>query len=256
MSYPLKKVILPINQDEWEKIGVIDENFLLTTSLALAAGAVLEYLEKNGPSKMWEMSCELTEWPAILLVMSIGVLVCEHLICARKRHRGIVLELLNGAPSSQKEAPLEKGIKKSFLFFLAALLFISSTVFASEISQDKLKLVSLGMKKDDIVFTLGQPDSIQTEGLNEEGKTVERLEYNVAKPASMPTEGSSTNRGSEGGSRYGAHSAQQHGSSDTYSLVTVNGVLVRIEKQPQKTDNDFNDYRPRTQGGKADSLNL
>lgn len=102
MNSPLKKVILPINQDEWGKIGVIGENFLLTTSLTLAAGTILEYLEKNGPSRLWEMSCDLTEWPTIILIMSIGALVREHLVCARKRHRGVVVELLNAVSSNKK----------------------------------------------------------------------------------------------------------------------------------------------------------
>lgn len=94
MNISVKKVILPINQDEWEKMSPSHDDFSLTTSLSLAAGAVLNYLEKNGPSKLWEISFQIGEWPAVILIMSVGALARERLIHVRKRHRGIALELV------------------------------------------------------------------------------------------------------------------------------------------------------------------
>lgn len=95
MNAPLKKILLPINQAEWEKITGSQDDYELTTSLSLAAGAVLDYLERNGQAKLWEMSLDIKEWPAVLLIMSVGALVRERLVRVRKRHRSIVVELAN-----------------------------------------------------------------------------------------------------------------------------------------------------------------
>ncbi len=102
MNLPLKKVILPVNQDEWEKITLSNDDFSLTTSLGLAAGAVLNYLEKNGPSKLWEMTAQINEWPAVVVIMSVGGLARERLIHVKKRHRGIVLELVRNDQNNLK----------------------------------------------------------------------------------------------------------------------------------------------------------
>lgn len=99
MNVPLKKILLPVNQAEWEKITASQDDYELTMSLSLAAGAVLDYLERNGQARLWEMSLDIKEWPAVLIIMSVGVLVRERLVRVRKRHRGIIVELVNFNPS-------------------------------------------------------------------------------------------------------------------------------------------------------------
>ena len=137
-----------------------------------------------------------------------------------------------------------------------ALFFISSLAAASVLSPEKFKWVSLGMKKDEIISTLGYPDSIQTEGLNEEGKLVEKLEYSVGISSGMPAEGYSMSQRYGGESRSDSHSTQQYSSNDACSLVLINETLVRIEKKPEKTEKNSGDYRPRMNGGNGASLNL
>lgn len=139
---------------------------------------------------------------------------------------------------------------------LIAQICIFSSAFAGEVSQEKFKQVSLGMKKDEIVSVLGQPDSDQKEGMNEQGQTIERLEYSIEKSASTATQGYSMNQSSSGESRYGSHSAQQHQSNYICSLVIVNGALARIEKQPENPDNNASDDHPRKHGRHGASLNL
>ena len=60
---------------------------------------------------------------------------------------------------------------------------------AAEISDDKIRNLSIGMKKEDVLAVLGKPDSMYADGLNAEGKPAEMLEYRVAGMMDFPDEG-------------------------------------------------------------------
>lgn len=104
---------------------------------------------------------------------------------------------------------------KKFLTFLLsfALLFLSALVFAGNISENKLNQLSLGMKADQIVSILGEPDSRRAEGMNAQGKAVERLRYNITRRLKEPTD--------EG----------QLEATYTCSLMIADGALVRIDRE-------------------------
>jgi len=81
-----------VSKDERHKIDPLRDGLALTTLVALAGGSVLDYLEKNGPSKLLEISHQLSEWPAALVLVSVGFLIGEHLVSVKKGHRTVIVE--------------------------------------------------------------------------------------------------------------------------------------------------------------------
>lgn len=103
-------------------------------------------------------------------------------------------------------------MKKTVLIFMAAAFFVSSAASAA-IDQRRLDKISLGMKIDQIVKALGEPDSRRAAGVDSEGRPMEILEYGV------------TRRLKE---------ADDQGNlevTDPYLFVTAGGALVRIDRQ-------------------------
>ncbi len=140
-------------------------------------------------------------------------------------------------------------------FLLIPPLFIFSFAFADEISQEQLQQVSLGMKNEQIISVLGKPDFIRSEGVNGEGKTVERLEYNVTEPIDLPPAANKMGNNFDKESRSKLPLDRQGPPTYTCSLVTLDGKLVRIETQSENPKNDSNDYHPQTQDNHGISLN-
>ncbi len=94
-------------------------------------------------------------------------------------------------------------------------LFFSTLAWAGDISRAKLSDVSLGMKPEEIISILGEPNLKRSEGLNTEGKSVQRFEYNVTYPVKQ-------NSDNDNGDRF---------TTSVCSLMIVDGVLVRIDRQ-------------------------
>jgi len=117
------------------------------------------------------------------------------------------------------------------LVLIVYLFFWATLAYAGNIAEAKLNQLSLGMKPEQIMSILGQPEAIKSEGINAEGKTVEELKYSVTKRMGLSEK---------------ENDADQDITTYTCSLMIVNGVLVRIEKQPEKKtkpQDDTGDYR-------------
>jgi hypothetical protein len=126
---------------------------------------------------------------------------------------------------------MKKTIRRQIL--IICLWCSASLAYAGNIAEVKLNRLSLGMKQEQIISVLGQPDLVRAEGLNAERKTVERMEYSVTKRIDP--------------------SKQENDSGEllstfTCSLTLVDGILVRIGRRsekpetPEKTKDDSNDY--------------
>ena len=106
--------------------------------------------------------------------------------------------------------------KNTVLFFY--LLFFASSAYAGSIAEVKLGRVSLGMKPEQVISELGEPDLRRSEGLNTQGKPVERLDYSVTRRIDMSKE----NPENDNGQREAVY---------TCSMMFADGVLVRIDRQ-------------------------
>ena len=85
---------LPMENEEWDRIGVHIDDASLMTPLGLVEGEVLDYVEEKGSSMLVSVIRDLA-WPAPVVVMAVGALVREGLIRAKKRDQGIELESLS-----------------------------------------------------------------------------------------------------------------------------------------------------------------
>ena len=109
-------------------------------------------------------------------------------------------------------------MKPSFLpiFVVIIAQFFSTYVLAADVSDKKINELSLGMNKKQVTKILGQPVSIRPQGIDEDGKNVERLEYSVFKRIDM--------------SKVKVDTGQREMTYTCY-LMLVDGVLKRIERK-------------------------
>ena len=100
----------------------------------------------------------------------------------------------------------------SVVLLFSALLFSSTFVFAGT-RESKLDQLNIGMKPEQIISILGQPDLRRPEGTNSQGKSIERLQYNITKRLKEPTD------------------SGQLESTYTCSLMIIDGVLARVDRE-------------------------
>ena len=107
---------------------------------------------------------------------------------------------------------MKKAVRK-IAGFASLLLFFPSLVFAGSIAESELDQLFLGMKRNEIITLLGQPDSSRFEGANAQDKPVEKLQYGILKRLKEPD---ATGR-----------------LEVTYpcSLTLVDGVLSRVDRE-------------------------
>ena len=67
---------------------------------------------------------------------------------------------------------MKRKMKQVSLFILAIQLLLPALAFSSESFEDKIMKVSPGMKKDEAIALLGNPDSVAEKFLNKDGKVV------------------------------------------------------------------------------------
>jgi hypothetical protein len=95
---------------------------------------------------------------------------------------------------------------------LSCLLSFSVPIFAGT-RENKLNELSIGMKTEKIISILGEPDLRRAEGVNSQGKSIERLQYNVTKRLKEATD------------------SGQLESTYTCSLMIVDGALARVDRE-------------------------
>jgi hypothetical protein len=103
-------------------------------------------------------------------------------------------------------------MNRSILGLLLGLLLFPTLSFAGT-TESKLEKLAIGMSPEEIIQVLGKPDLRREEGVNADGKAMERLRYNVTRRLKEPT-----------------------GSGDleeTYScsLTLTDGLLARIDRE-------------------------
>jgi hypothetical protein len=98
------------------------------------------------------------------------------------------------------------------VLLFSGLLFFSTFVFAGT-AESKLNQLAVGMKTEKIISILGPPDLRRPEGDNSQGKSIERLQYNITKRLKEPTD------------------SGQLESTYTCSLMIVDGALARIDRE-------------------------
>lgn len=89
---------LPMNEQQWEKSGIHQQGASLFTTISLAQGEILNFMEGKGQVTMTDIVSQL-ELPPPIVMMAIGGLIKEVLIAA-KRHNQFV--------SLNKNMPLDK----------------------------------------------------------------------------------------------------------------------------------------------------
>lgn len=104
-----------------------------------------------------------------------------------------------------------KKIASVVLLFLG-LFFFPALVFAGT-AESKLNQLTFGMKPEKIISILGQPDLRRPEGTNSEGKSIERMRYDITKRLKEPT------------------ASGQLETTYRCSLMIVDGVLARIDRE-------------------------
>ena len=121
------------------------------------------------------------------------------------------------------------------VLLLPALALALPAAALAEISEDSLRNISLGMKKEAVLAALGRPEKEYSDGKNAEGKEVTVLEYRVAGMMDFPQEGYTVDPRSLGKS-YGIDRPQpppKHKGTKGYDcgLVIIDGALGRVEKR-------------------------
>ena len=128
-----------------------------------------------------------------------------------------------------------KKILRAFLP-VVAVLCVSSLAYA-DVSEENLQKLTLGMKNEQVTAIVGEPESIQPQGQNTDGKAVESWQYTVVRSVDVPAEGNSGGSFDHGDdSRFSSRSHTLHSSSYPCSLVMAGGVLVRIQRQEPPPD--------------------
>lgn len=120
-----------------------------------------------------------------------------------------------------------------------ALLQLSNLkpAYSKEISEDDLKGLSIGMKKEKILSGLGEPNAVRPGGMVD-GKRIEALEYDVAGMIDFPDEGgyvvSENTMGKNYDNQFRTPAPPKHDRQGyRCSLVIVDGSLVRVERMPK-----------------------
>jgi len=72
---------------------------------------------------------------------------------------------------------IKRIIIKEGLIIIALLLICSITFASSEEFEQEMMKVDLGMKKADVIKTIGEPSSIVSKSLNSKGKLAETYSY-------------------------------------------------------------------------------
>lgn len=84
-----KMMTLPMDDQQWERLGVQHEGSSLFTTISLAEGEVLNYMEGKKEVTLASIVNQLG-LPEPIVLMSIGGLIRERLVAA-KRHNKFVL---------------------------------------------------------------------------------------------------------------------------------------------------------------------
>ena len=98
------------------------------------------------------------------------------------------------------------------VLLFSGLLFFPAFVFSGT-AESKLSQLAMGMKVEKIISILGSPDFRRPEGMNSQGKSIERLQYSLTRRLKEPTD------------------SGQLETTDKYSLMIIDGVLARIDRE-------------------------
>lgn len=85
----MKAAVLPMDEQEWEKLGVQRDGSSLFTIMSIVEGEILEFLDGKGEISLAEILGQLN-WPEPVVMISVGGLIREGLVVA-KRHDKFVL---------------------------------------------------------------------------------------------------------------------------------------------------------------------
>jgi len=82
--------VLPMNEQQWEILGIQQEGASLFTSISLIEGEILNFMDGKGEAMLTDIVNQLG-FPEPIILMGIGGLIREGLVTAKRKNRFVLL---------------------------------------------------------------------------------------------------------------------------------------------------------------------